>query len=229
MVQAMSRNGLAGPPMENHMDMSHLQMPKHMSVPPQEEPSDLEELEQFAKAFKQRRIKLGFTQVIKHTSQWPTRRSIHSKAKGLLFWFEGRTNTPCQEPVFMVCFCREMWALPWGNCTGTTSARRRSLASKRSTSVSRTCASSNLCWRNGWVMPVSRLVLLLRQPLSSCWFLTWCHIRKLTVWLHEQPHLPAASHWGLRAQTEKEDEYWDEHQADAGETIPWCRFKTLHS
>lgn len=45
------------------MDMSHLQMPKHMSVAPQEEPNDLEELEQFAKAFKQRRIKLGFTQV----------------------------------------------------------------------------------------------------------------------------------------------------------------------
>ncbi|KAK9536907.1 hypothetical protein VZT92_006660 [Zoarces viviparus] len=60
--QAMSRSGLAGPSMENHMDMSHLQMPKHMSVPPQDEPSDLEELEQFAKAFKQRRIKLGFTQ-----------------------------------------------------------------------------------------------------------------------------------------------------------------------
>ncbi|XP_070839435.1 POU domain, class 2, transcription factor 3 [Chaetodon trifascialis] len=60
--QAMGRSGLAGPSMENHMDMSHLQMPKHMSVPPQEEPSDLEELEQFAKAFKQRRIKLGFTQ-----------------------------------------------------------------------------------------------------------------------------------------------------------------------
>ncbi|XP_041863602.1 POU domain, class 2, transcription factor 3 [Melanotaenia boesemani] len=60
--QAMSRSGLAGPSMENHLDMSHLQMPKHMSVAPQEEPSDLEELEQFAKAFKQRRIKLGFTQ-----------------------------------------------------------------------------------------------------------------------------------------------------------------------
>lgn len=59
----MSRSGLAGPSMENHMDMSHLQMPKHMSVPPQEEPSELEELELFAKAFKQRRIKLGFTQV----------------------------------------------------------------------------------------------------------------------------------------------------------------------
>ncbi|XP_040038319.2 POU domain, class 2, transcription factor 3 isoform X1 [Gasterosteus aculeatus] len=59
--QPMSRSGLAGPSMESHMDMSHLQM-KHMSVPLQEEPSDLEELEQFAKAFKQRRIKLGFTQ-----------------------------------------------------------------------------------------------------------------------------------------------------------------------
>lgn len=63
--QSMGRSGLAGPPMDNHMDMSHLQMPKHMAVPPQEEPSDLEELEQFAKAFKQRRIKLGFTQVRK--------------------------------------------------------------------------------------------------------------------------------------------------------------------
>ncbi|XP_036975188.1 POU domain, class 2, transcription factor 3 [Acanthopagrus latus] len=60
--QGMSRSGLAASSVENHMDMSHLQMPKHMSVQPQEEPSDLEELEQFAKAFKQRRIKLGFTQ-----------------------------------------------------------------------------------------------------------------------------------------------------------------------
>lgn len=33
-----------------------------------EEPSDLEELEQFARTFKQRRIKLGFTQVEKHTN-----------------------------------------------------------------------------------------------------------------------------------------------------------------
>lgn len=60
--QAMSRSGLSGPSMETHLDMSHLQMSKHMSIPAQEEPSDLEELEQFAKAFKQRRIKLGFTQ-----------------------------------------------------------------------------------------------------------------------------------------------------------------------
>ncbi|XP_056321567.1 POU domain, class 2, transcription factor 1b isoform X6 [Danio aesculapii] len=36
--------------------------PKHMDTPSLEEPSDLEELEQFAKTFKQRRIKLGFTQ-----------------------------------------------------------------------------------------------------------------------------------------------------------------------
>ncbi|XP_042619953.1 POU domain, class 2, transcription factor 1-like isoform X1 [Cyprinus carpio] len=36
--------------------------PKHIDTPSLEEPSDLEELEQFAKTFKQRRIKLGFTQ-----------------------------------------------------------------------------------------------------------------------------------------------------------------------
>ncbi|XP_056610353.1 POU domain, class 2, transcription factor 1b isoform X12 [Triplophysa dalaica] len=36
--------------------------PKHIDTPTLEEPSDLEELEQFAKTFKQRRIKLGFTQ-----------------------------------------------------------------------------------------------------------------------------------------------------------------------
>ncbi|KAM6970060.1 POU domain, class 2, transcription factor 3 [Aplochiton taeniatus] len=59
--QAMSRSVLTAS-MESHMDMSHLQVPKHMGAPQQDEPSDLEELEQFAKAFKQRRIKLGFTQ-----------------------------------------------------------------------------------------------------------------------------------------------------------------------
>ncbi|XP_037096166.1 POU domain, class 2, transcription factor 1b isoform X2 [Syngnathus acus] len=36
--------------------------PKQLDTPTLEEPSDLEELEQFAKTFKQRRIKLGFTQ-----------------------------------------------------------------------------------------------------------------------------------------------------------------------
>ncbi|XP_056141148.1 POU domain, class 2, transcription factor 3 [Lampris incognitus] len=60
--QAMNRSGLAGPSMDSHMDMPHMQMPRHMAVSQQEEPNDLEELEQFAKAFKQRRIKLGFTQ-----------------------------------------------------------------------------------------------------------------------------------------------------------------------
>ncbi|CDQ98769.1 unnamed protein product, partial [Oncorhynchus mykiss] len=60
--QAMSRSGLTSSSMEGHLDMSHLQVPKHMAPPQQDEASDLEELEQFAKAFKQRRIKLGFTQ-----------------------------------------------------------------------------------------------------------------------------------------------------------------------
>lgn len=69
LVQAMSRSGLGGSSMENHMDMAHLQIPKHLSVQTQDEPSDLEELEQFAKAFKQRRIKLGFTQVKKKSNK----------------------------------------------------------------------------------------------------------------------------------------------------------------
>ncbi|XP_036831033.1 POU domain, class 2, transcription factor 1 isoform X13 [Oncorhynchus mykiss] len=44
--------------------LSHSQTspPKRLATPSLEEPSDLEELEQFAKTFKQRRIKLGFTQ-----------------------------------------------------------------------------------------------------------------------------------------------------------------------
>ncbi|XP_040057126.1 POU domain, class 2, transcription factor 1 isoform X10 [Gasterosteus aculeatus] len=43
--------------------LSHTQTtPKRLDTPTMEEPSDLEELEQFAKLFKQRRIKLGFTQ-----------------------------------------------------------------------------------------------------------------------------------------------------------------------
>lgn len=37
-------------------------------TPHPEEPSDLEELEQFARTFKQRRIKLGFTQVGRGTT-----------------------------------------------------------------------------------------------------------------------------------------------------------------
>lgn len=59
----MSRSGLTSSSMEGHVDMSHLQVPKLIGAPQQDDPSDLEELEQFAKAFKQRRIKLGFTQV----------------------------------------------------------------------------------------------------------------------------------------------------------------------
>ncbi|XP_032422753.1 POU domain, class 2, transcription factor 1 isoform X3 [Xiphophorus hellerii] len=47
----------------NIQSLPHSQTPpKRMDTPTMEEPSDLEELEQFAKTFKQRRIKLGFTQ-----------------------------------------------------------------------------------------------------------------------------------------------------------------------
>ncbi|XP_069470442.1 POU domain, class 2, transcription factor 3 isoform X2 [Ambystoma mexicanum] len=60
--QAVGRPGIPGSSMESHLEMSqHLQVPKHLSNVP-DEPSDLEELEKFAKTFKQRRIKLGFTQ-----------------------------------------------------------------------------------------------------------------------------------------------------------------------
>ncbi|XP_040590348.1 POU domain, class 2, transcription factor 2 isoform X4 [Mesocricetus auratus] len=50
-------------PMLPDSHLSHPQPPKCLEPPSHpEEPSDLEELEQFARTFKQRRIKLGFTQ-----------------------------------------------------------------------------------------------------------------------------------------------------------------------
>lgn len=56
--QAVTRPTLPDP------HLSHPQPPKCLEPPSHpEEPSDLEELEQFARTFKQRRIKLGFTQV----------------------------------------------------------------------------------------------------------------------------------------------------------------------
>ncbi|XP_028931936.2 POU domain, class 2, transcription factor 3 [Ornithorhynchus anatinus] len=62
--QAVGRPGLPGSSLDPHLEVSqHLQGPKHMpSSVGADEPSDLEELEKFAKTFKQRRIKLGFTQ-----------------------------------------------------------------------------------------------------------------------------------------------------------------------
>lgn len=70
---------------------------------------------------------------------------------------------------------------------------------------------------------------------NARWFLflkpcfTWCHFRKLALRLHEQPEHAAASNRGLWAQAEKEDEHRDQHQADAGEAVPRCRFTTLKS
>lgn len=59
--QAVTRPTLPDP------HLSHPQPPKCLEPPSHpEEPSDLEELEQFARTFKQRRIKLGFTQVWDH-------------------------------------------------------------------------------------------------------------------------------------------------------------------
>nr|XP_054368211.1 POU domain, class 2, transcription factor 3 isoform X3 [Mirounga angustirostris] len=62
--QAIGRPGLPGSSLEPHLEASpHLPGPKHLpSSGGADEPSDLEELEKFAKTFKQRRIKLGFTQ-----------------------------------------------------------------------------------------------------------------------------------------------------------------------
>uniref|UniRef100_UPI00398EE33E POU domain, class 2, transcription factor 3 n=1 Tax=Pristiophorus japonicus TaxID=55135 RepID=UPI00398EE33E len=66
--QAVNRPGLMGSSLESHLEaLAPLQVPKHMSPKhatsvQSDEPRDLEELEQFAKTFKQRRIKLGFTQ-----------------------------------------------------------------------------------------------------------------------------------------------------------------------
>lgn len=62
--QAVGRPGLSGSSLEPHLDApQHLPGPKHLPGPGgNDEPTDLEELEKFAKTFKQRRIKLGFTQ-----------------------------------------------------------------------------------------------------------------------------------------------------------------------
>ncbi|XP_075403956.1 POU domain, class 2, transcription factor 3 [Tenrec ecaudatus] len=62
--QAVGRPGLPGSSLEAHLEApQHLPVPKHLSSSGgADEPSDLEELEKFAKTFKQRRIKLGFTQ-----------------------------------------------------------------------------------------------------------------------------------------------------------------------
>uniref|UniRef100_A0A8D2ITT2 POU domain protein n=1 Tax=Varanus komodoensis TaxID=61221 RepID=A0A8D2ITT2_VARKO len=62
--QAVGRPGHPGSSLEPHLEVpQHLQVAKHLpSSVVADEANDLEELEKFAKTFKQRRIKLGFTQ-----------------------------------------------------------------------------------------------------------------------------------------------------------------------
>ncbi|XP_032905557.1 POU domain, class 2, transcription factor 3 [Amblyraja radiata] len=66
--QAVIRSGLMGSSLESHLEALPPHQvpkpiaPKHIPSVQSDEPNDLEELEQFAKTFKQRRIKLGFTQ-----------------------------------------------------------------------------------------------------------------------------------------------------------------------
>ncbi|XP_018598189.1 POU domain, class 2, transcription factor 3-like isoform X2 [Scleropages formosus] len=60
--QTVTRSSLVSSSLDGHPEMAHVQVGKHLAPLPLDEPNDLEELEQFAKGFKQRRIKLGFTQ-----------------------------------------------------------------------------------------------------------------------------------------------------------------------
>uniref|UniRef100_A0A8D0EA49 POU domain protein n=1 Tax=Salvator merianae TaxID=96440 RepID=A0A8D0EA49_SALMN len=62
--QAVGRPGHPGSSLEPHLEVpQHLPLAKHLpSSVATDEANDLEELEKFAKTFKQRRIKLGFTQ-----------------------------------------------------------------------------------------------------------------------------------------------------------------------
>lgn len=111
-----------------------------------EEPSDLEELEQFARTFKQRRIKLGFTQV------W----RLHLFVSWSLLCFHLSKTV---FPSFLYP-SREMLAWPWGSCTAMISAKPPSPALRPLTWALRICASWSHCWRSGSMMQVSRSHLI---------------------------------------------------------------------
>lgn len=69
----------------------------------------------------------------------------------------GTSNLKVMSFTSVLCFLfhhRVTWASQWENCTGTISVRPQSLDLKPSISASKICASSNLCWRNGWVTQV---------------------------------------------------------------------------
>lgn len=136
--QAVTRPTLPDP------HLSHPQPPKCLEPPSHpEEPSDLEELEQFARTFKQRRIKLGFTQV------WGQQRKgwrVEGCGGDVGVWEDralGRTEPasrrgepepegPTLTATLPARWPRVMWAWPWASSTATTSARPPSPASRPS-------------------------------------------------------------------------------------------------
>ena len=102
--------------------------PPRLELPP-EESTDLEELEQFAKMFKQKRIKLGKATVV------ATRGNQNSSS---LF---------VETSILKVCLFysqdthKAMWAWPWAKCTATTFLKPPSRGLRPSTCHSRTCAN----------------------------------------------------------------------------------------
>ena len=101
---------------------------------PPEETADLEELEEFSKMFKQKRIKLG--EFCNTVTVSVATCSIHHL---LIFHFNTFQAT-----------LRVTWAWLWGSSTATISHKQQFPDSKLLIFHSRTCANSNLFLQNGW-------------------------------------------------------------------------------
>lgn len=135
--------------------------PKRLDTPTLEEPSDLEELEQFAKTFKQRRIKLGFTQVCVYN--W--RDYICNFNYFFSSYFKmnicgypqlrsEKLHSSCMSFSRSHLCTRGMLAWLWGSCMEMTSAKLPSPALRPWTWALRTCVNSSHCWRSGLMMQV---------------------------------------------------------------------------
>ena len=117
--------------------LSNFKAPGHQTprfdMPP-EETADLEELEEFSKMFKQKRIKLG--KLCYTLNQFSVVAcSIHHL---LIFHFITIQATP-----------RVTWVLRWGSSTATIFHKQQFPDSKLLIFHSRTCANSNLFLQNG--------------------------------------------------------------------------------